>query len=77
MSVHSAASPALRTTQLTRRYGPNVGVLGVNITVPRGCVYGLVGPNGAGKTTLLSMVSGLRRADSGSIELGVDAQRVA
>jgi ABC-2 type transport system ATP-binding protein len=71
----------LRTSGLVRRYdsgtGEPTGVLGVDMEVPRGVVYGLVGPNGAGKTTLLSLVSGLRRPDDGTVELSVDRRRVA
>jgi ABC-2 type transport system ATP-binding protein len=52
-------------------------VLGVDLEVPRGCVYGLVGPNGAGKTTLLGLLTGLRRPDAGTIEMAVDRRRVA
>jgi ABC-2 type transport system ATP-binding protein len=68
---------ALATTGLVRRYGPDAGVLGVDLAVPRGVVYGLVGPNGAGKTTLLGLLSGLRRADQGQVRLGVDRTRLA
>lgn len=67
----------LRTRALVRSYGPDAGVLGVDLDVPAGCVYGLVGPNGAGKSTLLGLVSGLRQPDSGTIELGVDRGSVA
>ncbi len=75
MAADSAA--ILRTRGLVRRYGPHAGVLGVNLEVPRGSVYGLVGPNGAGKTTLLGMLTGLRRCDAGTIELHVDRHHVA
>ena len=42
---------------------------GATLTVPDGAIYGLVGPNGAGKTTLLRHLTGVYRADSGSILL--------
>jgi ABC-2 type transport system ATP-binding protein len=41
----------------------------LSLTVPRGCVFGLLGPNGSGKTTTLSMLLGLLRPDSGSIHV--------
>jgi ABC-2 type transport system ATP-binding protein len=56
----------LATDGLTRDYD-GVGLFDVGLRVPRGSVYGLVGPNGAGKTTLLSIITGMRRADSGTI----------
>ena len=40
---------------------------GLNITVPRGAVYGLVGPNGAGKSTLIRHVAGIYRQDAGQV----------
>jgi ABC-2 type transport system ATP-binding protein len=67
----------VRTTALTKRYGDHVALSGVDLEVPKGCVYGLVGPNGAGKTTLLKLLSGLSRATGGSIELGIPRFRVA
>ena len=40
---------------------------GLNITVPKGCVYGLVGPNGAGKSTVIRHLAGIYRQDSGQV----------
>ena len=60
--------PVLTTNGLTRDYG-GVGLFDVDLSVPRGSVYGLVGRNGAGKTTLLSLLAGLRRASRGTITL--------
>ena len=42
---------------------------GVNITVEKGSVYGLVGPNGAGKTTLIKHMAGIFIQDEGSIKI--------
>jgi ABC-type branched-subunit amino acid transport system ATPase component len=42
----------------------------VSLTVTEGSIVGLIGPNGAGKTTLFNVVSGLLRADAGSIRFG-------
>jgi ABC-2 type transport system ATP-binding protein len=67
---------AVRTERLTRDYG-GTGLFDVDLSVPRGCVYGLVGPNGAGKTTLLSILTGLRRADHGTVHLGIRREAVA
>lgn len=48
----------------------------IDLTVPRGAVYGFVGPNGAGKTTTLDLIFGLGLKDAGSISvLGFDHQR--
>ncbi len=67
----------IRVTDVTKRYGTHLALDAVSLDVPTGSVYGLIGPNGAGKTTLLSILSGMRTADSGSIEIGVDRRRRA
>jgi ABC-2 type transport system ATP-binding protein len=64
---------AVRTRGLTKRFGDVMALDGVDLDVPAGQVHGLVGPNGAGKTTLLSLLLGLARPTSGSLEvLGAD-----
>ncbi|MHA3700664.1 ABC transporter ATP-binding protein [Jatrophihabitans sp. YIM 134969] len=70
-------APAVRTHALVCEFAGGVGVHGVDLEVPARGVYGLVGPNGAGKSTLLAMVTGLRRADSGRVELGVPRERIS
>jgi ABC-2 type transport system ATP-binding protein len=61
----------LRTHALGKRYGDTDALADVDLAVPRGATYGLIGPNGAGKTTMLSILAGLRRPTSGTIELAV------
>ena len=46
----------------------------LNMTVPKGAVYGLVGPNGAGKSTIIRHLAGIYRQDSGEVLL--DGQQV-
>lgn len=60
---------------LVKRYGAKRAVDGVDLRVPRGCVFGLLGPNGAGKSTLLKMITGLIWPDEGAARIGgVDVQ---
>jgi ABC-2 type transport system ATP-binding protein len=68
--------PAVATFGLTRDYG-GTGLFDVDLRVPRGGVYGLVGPNGAGKTTMLSIITGIRHADRGTVEVAVPRRHVA
>jgi branched-chain amino acid transport system ATP-binding protein len=51
------------------RYGPVRAVRGVNLTVGRGEIVGLVGPNGAGKTTTLFSIMGVVRPAAGEVRL--------
>jgi ABC-2 type transport system ATP-binding protein len=45
----------------------------LDLTVPRGAIYGLIGPNGAGKTTTIDLIFGLGRNDTGQVRvLGLD-----
>lgn len=59
----------IRTHGLSKSYGATAALTKVDLNVTPGSVYGLVGPNGAGKTTLLGVLSGLRTATAGSIEI--------
>jgi branched-chain amino acid transport system ATP-binding protein len=57
----------LAVERLTKAFGDNVAVDGVSLAIEAGGVVGLIGSNGAGKTTLVNLISGLFRADSGSL----------
>jgi ABC-2 type transport system ATP-binding protein len=61
---------------LTRRYGANPVLRGVDLSVRRGEIFALLGPNGAGKTTTVRILATLTRPDAGSVEIaGIDALR--
>ena len=67
-------TPAVVTTNLTRRFGEFTAVQDVNLTVAPGQFFGFLGPNGAGKSTTIKMLTGLLAPTSGSIQiLGLDA----
>ncbi|HAH47366.1 MAG TPA: ABC transporter ATP-binding protein, partial [Planctomycetaceae bacterium] len=48
----------IEISNLSRRFGKKQALSDVSLSVPEGCVFGLVGENGAGKTTLLKHVLG-------------------
>lgn len=61
--------PAIRVRGVTKHYGALQALGGVDLEIAQGEFFGLLGPNGAGKTTLISALSGLVRADRGSLEI--------
>ena len=68
---------AVVTTQgLTKEYKDTTALLAVDLSVPKGTVYGLVGPNGAGKTTLLGILAGLRKPTAGTATVEASSVRV-
>ena len=71
------APPAvLETHGLVRRFGKTEALRGVDVTVHRGELVGLVGPDGAGKTTLVRVLAGLLEPDAGTVRvLGRDPGR--
>lgn len=69
--------PAIRMTELTKRYGPpgsgQPAVDRISADVHQGEVFGFLGPNGAGKTTTIRMLTGLSRPTAGQARLlGLD-----
>lgn len=52
---------------LTKRYGNLLAVNRINLSVPRGEIFGFIGPNGAGKTTTIRMMGGILAPTEGSI----------
>jgi len=66
---------AIRTEQLTRRFGALTAVDSVDLRVKAGQFFGFLGPNGAGKSTTIKMLTGLLAPTSGRMELlGLDFQ---
>jgi ABC-2 type transport system ATP-binding protein len=62
-------APAIRTQELTKRYGSINALAGLTMTIPRGDIFGFLGPNGAGKTTAVKLLLGLTPATSGDAEV--------
>jgi phospholipid/cholesterol/gamma-HCH transport system ATP-binding protein len=52
---------------LSKSFGGMPVLRGVNLDVPRGCLYGLIGPGASGKSVLLKMITGLLRPDAGRV----------
>ena len=59
----------LKMCNVTKHFGSFKALDALNMTVPRGTVYGLVGPNGAGKSTAIRHLTGVYRPDAGQVLL--------
>lgn len=58
-------APAIEATGLSRRFGDVRAVDGVELSIAKGAVFGLLGPDGAGKSTLIRMLATVLRPDAG------------
>ena len=54
---------------LIKRYRKTVAINGVDLSIQRGEVFGVIGPDGAGKSSLLKAISGVLTIDAGAIEV--------
>ena len=59
----------LEVRNLTKTFDKFTALSDLNMTVPKGAVYGLVGPNGAGKSTVIRHITGVYRPDSGTVTM--------
>ena len=56
----------LQINSIEKSYGPVKALKGVSLSVPKGCVFGVLGPNGSGKTTMLGILLDVLKADAGT-----------
>jgi len=61
------SAPLLACTGVTCRFGGVLALDRIDLYVNDGEIVGLIGPNGSGKTTLFNVVTGIYRADAGSV----------
>src|ERR1035438_2045050 len=60
---------AIRITNLVKKYGQQLAVENLSLSVPAGTMFGFLGPNGSGKSTTIGCMTGLLDPTSGEIEL--------
>ena len=71
-------SHAIETSSLAKSFGDTRALVGIDLRIRQGSVYGLLGPNGAGKTTTIRILATLLRPTGGSATvLGHDVVRDA
>ena len=67
--------PAIEISGLTKTYAasnkqpPKEALKAVDLTIPRGAIFGLLGPNGAGKSTLINILAGLVNKTAGAVKI--------
>ena len=63
----------IQLTRLSKKYGSFTAVDSIDLSVPKGELFGFLGPNGAGKTTTLRMIAGILRPTGGQVRIsGID-----
>ncbi len=62
-------SPAIVATGVSKHYGRVRAVDGLDLSVPRGAIFGVLGENGAGKTTLIKLLLGIVRPRAGELQV--------
>ncbi|MGV3487724.1 MAG: ABC transporter ATP-binding protein [Tuberibacillus sp.] len=60
---------AVKGESLVKKYGKTEALSGLNISIPKNKIVGILGPNGCGKSTLFRTITGLVKPDQGSIEV--------
>ena len=58
-----------KTYAASRREAPKEALKGINLSIPRGSIFGLLGPNGAGKSTTINILAGLVTKTSGKVNI--------
>lgn len=56
-------------SDVSHRYGKTIALDNITLNIPGGCKAGLIGPDGVGKSTMLALAAGVRRIQSGKVEV--------
>ncbi len=59
----------IELTQITKKYGDHAAVNNLNLSVPKGEIFGFIGPNGAGKTTTIKIMGGVLQPSYGNVRI--------
>ncbi len=71
----------LECQNLVKKYGGMPALTGINLSIERGKIVGLLGPNGSGKSTMIKLANGLLTPTSGKIlisgkEIGIETKKI-
>ncbi|HSM71265.1 MAG TPA: ABC transporter ATP-binding protein [Anaerolineales bacterium] len=67
--AHPETSNIAEIRDLTKSFGDEVAVDSLNMSIPKGSIFGLVGPSGCGKTTTIRLLTGIYRPTEGEISV--------
>jgi ABC-2 type transport system ATP-binding protein len=65
----ASSGAAVYLSGVTKTFGDTTAVEALDLTIPRGALYGFIGPNGAGKTTSIRLIMSILFADSGELRV--------
>ncbi|WP_427158988.1 ATP-binding cassette domain-containing protein [Aliinostoc sp. HNIBRCY26] len=65
----SSTPPAIKVRGLHKHYGKLAAVKGIDFTVEKGEMFGLIGPDGAGKTSTFHILGGIMEATAGEVQI--------
>lgn len=74
-TINTLPDLAVEVSGLVKTYAgengtpPKEALKGIDLNIPRGCIFGLLGPNGAGKSTLINILAGLVIKTSGTAKI--------
>lgn len=64
-----ASAPAVELKGISRHFGSHTVLQDISLAIPCGQLFGLLGPSGSGKTTLIKLMTGIDRADEGTVAM--------
>ena len=76
-SAPGTAAPIISARSVTKTYGPNTVLRGVSLDIYPGESVAIMGPSGSGKTTLLHVLSGIIKADAGTVHINTGTHNTA
>lgn len=60
-------TPTICLEHINKSFGKNQILFDISLTIPEGCIYGLLGPSGCGKSTSVKIMAGISKQDSGKV----------